>query len=111
MGGRNAGWHFCVSYLRHADQARVFDREAKRELQKNEKVVDVGQSQVINGASLQRSADRGLHVVSVMRTGCDEHFITAPLLSGDTRSLFKRAAEAPRDGARSFDGSRGRSVK
>lgn len=60
--------------------------------------MEAGKLQVINGATLQRSANPGLQVVSLARTGCDEYFVTAPLLNGEhAGSLFARAAEAFRD--------------
>lgn len=56
------------------------------------------QSQVIESAFLRRSTNNGVHVASLARTGCDEYFISAPLLDGEQPGFcFERAADALRD--------------
>ncbi|GMU92367.1 MAG: hypothetical protein AMXMBFR4_14250 [Candidatus Hydrogenedentota bacterium] len=55
-------------------------------------------SQVIDRVSVQHSADRGLYVASLNRSGCDEYFVSAPLLDDEQPgALFERAAGAVRD--------------
>ena len=56
------------------------------------------QTEVIERAVLRRSGDRGVHSFALSRAGCDEYFVTAPMIGGECpRTLFERTAGALHD--------------
>ena len=58
----------------------------------------MAQSPADQRTTRQRASARGLSSVSLARAGCDEHFVTVPLLDGERpESVFERAAQALAD--------------